>query len=519
MKKKLYILLLAVVALSATLCYGQEFNPWGPWQQLSCYKGIFIRVRFLNSVKEDNKWFYNVEFQNRYSKKVAFNHFVYNPATEKPKNVLPDYTFGDGRIYIEPGKIIRVFSGVVGAGNPMVQVFSVCFQFGKDGQPECSSHAFKGNASFAECDNGTPVYKVYTYTEDDDKSNPGGADDASEAETVKLKKQAEEKQQKFNSLITQGDEALKSRNYDGAINYYLQAQNMADNDAQKSQATQKYNQAYEAKRAAARATRVAGANERDKAENTAYTTVAGSAVGAMSLLKDGYTHRGFSGKFQLGLGYSQMPMVTNLKSDYVEASYADKASYPTIDFGLKFEMFNNAPVNLNVRGLYAVGLHAFETGVSGAHAVAGVDGGIQFWYKTTTKFKLFADVGWYQRTGDKKKDQDAANGGSTATDEVWEGKYNYQVMRFGFGPMLHFRNKGRESWIKPGVYFDKVSFAKEDKPALLFLLNININSSFIIEAGYGKNYPVAGTANYPNAFIADSQDHFSIKILKQGKLW
>jgi hypothetical protein len=166
-----------------------------------------------------------------------------------------------------------------------------------------------------------------------------------------------------------------------------------------------------------------------------------------------------------------------------------------------------------------VGLSAFETGVNGTYTAAGVDGGIQFWYKTMTKFKLFADLGWYKRTGDKKRDQDAVSGGNSATDNVREGKYNYSVLRMGFGPMLHFRNNGRETWIKPGVYFDKLSFARADKPKMLFMLNMNINSSILLEASYASDYLPAGTISYPNAFKPAKQDYFTFKIIKQGRFW
>ena len=52
-----------------------------------------------------------------------------------------------------------------------------------------------------------------------------------------------------------------------------------------------------------------------------------------------------------------------------------------------------------------------------------------------------------------------------------------------------------------------------------FALSANIESEIIIEASYSKNYPVAGTINYPSAFTFDNQNYFSVKIIRQGKLW
>ena len=329
-----------------------------------------------------------------------------------------------------------------------------------------------------------------------------------------------EKQKRFDDLISQGDHAYDSKSYDKAMAYYTQAKNEAMNEGQRNLAIQKYNQAFEAKRTAERYQRVESVKQKDKTEDATYVATAGAVAGMMSILRDDYLHNGFDVKFLVGLGYAQTPMVTNQNNTYaVLASYADKAAYPTVDFGLKFEILNNKPINVNLRGLFSAGLNAFETGVNGIYTVAGVDGGIQFWYKTATRFKLFADVGWYERTGERTRDHDAISGGTSATDDVREGKYKYAVLRIGFGPMLHFRRDGRETWIKPGVYFDQLSFAKQDAPKMLFALNMNIQSSIVIEAIYGSDYPVAGTINYPSSFIPAKQDYFSVKIIKQGKFW
>jgi hypothetical protein len=58
------------------------------------------------------------------------------------------------------------------------------------------------------------------------------------------------------------------------------------------------------------------------------------------------------------------------------------------------------------------------------------------------------------------------------------------------------------------VYFDKVSFAKEDKPAMSVSLNANIRSAITIGASYSKDYPAGGTVNYPNAFTFANQITF-----------
>ena len=600
--KKLYFLF--IILFSAAYCFGQNYSSdrpqfnWGGWNYVNCYKGIHIRVQkayFNNLAKQ---WYWNVQIQNRYGRKVALSWGLYDNTKVKSPLTNSRHTFQVNEIYS---------TGGFGSETQLSYLIEdLCFEFDANGLDKCSRIPNKGQYYYADCDEGTPRYRAYTANGQNTSIQGGNAQSPNgsasqvntgsdvdsqiqaqlqkkeelcaqlsttntqssicnktsanymtgltgtanqitnrkytilsdikadvyelesllrqstkkQTQTAALNRETEDKQKKFDELMVQGDNALSNKSYDYAMGYYSQAQNIAVTDEQKNRARQKYNQASEAKQTEIRGQRVAAARERDKAEDVAYTAAAGAAIGAMSLLNDGYTHRGFSGKFQVGVGYDQMPMMTNQNNtSAAAASYVDKVAYPTVDFGLRFEMLNNKPVNINLRGLYSVGLHAFETGVSGSHVVTGVDGGMQFWYKTATKLKLFTDFGWYQRTGDRTRDQDAINDGTSATDEVREGRYKYQVMRLGFGPMLHFRDGGRETWIKPGVYFDKVSFAKEDKPAMSVSLNVNVRSAITIEALYSKDYPAGGTVNYPNAFTFANQDYFSVKIIRQGKLW
>ena len=129
---------------------------------------------------------------------------------------------------------------------------------------------------------------------------------------------------------------------------------------------------------------------KDDYEDKAYIGAATSAIGLMALVNDQYVHKSFSGKFQIGMGYEQLPLITNQNNNYAPfASYSDKASYPTFHFGLRLEFLNNKLVNINTRAYYSLGFNAFETGVSGAYVETGFDGGIQFWYKKNTKFRPY----------------------------------------------------------------------------------------------------------------------------------
>ncbi|KKO89047.1 hypothetical protein AAW12_23060 [Sphingobacterium sp. Ag1] len=361
----------------------------------------------------------------------------------------------------------------------------------------------------------TEIARLKTLDREEEKQN-----DEQLLKQQEEQRRAEEQQNRFDNYITQGDKAYADGNYDSAMSLYSEAQNIALNDTQKQTASEKYNRAYEAKRTAARQERLAVQEKRDANEDLAYTSLASGTIGIMSLINDQYTNKVSSGKVQVGLGYEQMPIITNQNNSYsAPASYADKTSYPLVYFGLNLEFLNNKPVNLHVRPLVSIGINAFSKGTSGTHTATGIEGGIRFWYKSQTRFKFFADFGWYNRVGDKTADKDAQSGGATTTDEVREGKYSYHVLRYGGGPMLHWRHHGRESWLKPGIYFEQFTFAKHHKPTMSFGLSANIESEIILEGTYSKNYPVAGNLQYPNAFTFANQDYFSIKIIRQGKLW
>lgn len=340
------------------------------------------------------------------------------------------------------------------------------------------------------------------------------------AQEDRIQKEQEVKKAMFDDAIKYGDNALTNKQFDNAMEYYEQAQNYASTDLEKKLAQNKYQQAFTAKRTAEREVRLEYQKEKDKEEDNAYTTMTNSAMNIMSLLNDRYTNKGVTGKFQFGLSYDEIPMILNQNNVYaLPASYSDKATFPGFIGAVKLEFLNNKPVNFYTRALYSFGLHALEPGVSGNHQSSGIEGGIQFWFKTRTNFKLYAEAATYTRLGENTRDQDAINNGTTATDDVRDGVYKYNIFRYGGGPMLHWRNEGKETWIKTGFFLEKISFAANVNPTMSFSFSANIESSIIIDFSYSKNYPVAGTINYPNSFNFENQNYFSMKVIRQGNLW
>jgi FKBP-type peptidyl-prolyl cis-trans isomerase len=166
--------LLFIFLLSSGFCYAQNYNSaadkeWGPWKQHTCYKLLYYRAKKDFYEPRSNKQFWMIEVQNQYRKRVALSWYLFNPITQKPKEIDDQYSIGYSHPRLNPGAIDRMQVSVIGDGLPVIQIFSVCFEFRPDGQPRCSTGAVATNASFAICDNGVPIYKFWTAQEEADE--------------------------------------------------------------------------------------------------------------------------------------------------------------------------------------------------------------------------------------------------------------------------------------------------------------------------------------------------------------
>lgn len=223
MKKNLCLVLFVLLS---HLSFSQKDidKNWGPWIQISCHSGLYLRSQYDHHDANRNMDAYLIEIQNRYDRKVNFSYFFYNPNLERLNKAISEYTFGDASPTLEPGKIHRQLEFVLVPGAPVVKVFNVCFVFNNLGQRSCHDIAVKGCGSFAECDNGIPIYKIYTYTEET-PSGTGTIDiNDSRNETVSLGSTQQQKQQQ-NPQLTQGNtnvnpagtQSVKQTNTTGAV--------------------------------------------------------------------------------------------------------------------------------------------------------------------------------------------------------------------------------------------------------------------------------------------------------------
>lgn len=144
--KKLLLLLTFLFLLSPS--FGQNAQ-WGPWTSVSCYKGIQYSIMNLGFNKSTNSYWWNVKWRNNYSKAVSFDGEVI---------IGGENSLHGGFGNIQPGGT-QTYTSLPyksSATNFTVRVTKVCFSERYGG---CSTN-IEGYPNYAECDNGTPNYKI-----------------------------------------------------------------------------------------------------------------------------------------------------------------------------------------------------------------------------------------------------------------------------------------------------------------------------------------------------------------------
>lgn len=144
---KKYLWLLAFI-LQMSFAFAKE-PQWGPWTSISCYKGIQYSINNLGYNKSTNSYWWNIRWKNNYGKAVSFDGVV---------TIGGESVIRGGWGNIQPGGI-QTYTSVPyksSSTNFTVNVTNVCFS---DRYGGCS-RTIAGYPNYADCDNGTPNYKV-----------------------------------------------------------------------------------------------------------------------------------------------------------------------------------------------------------------------------------------------------------------------------------------------------------------------------------------------------------------------
>lgn len=153
-------ILFSILLIQLTFVFGQE-PEWSPWTSISCYKGIQYSIKNLGYNKSTNNYWWNIKWKNNYSKPVSFDGVV---------TIDGENTIRGGWGNIQPGEI-QTYTSVPyksSSVNFVIKVSKVCFS---DNYGGCSE-TLEGWANYAECDNGTPNYKINEKSTMNSNNNP-----------------------------------------------------------------------------------------------------------------------------------------------------------------------------------------------------------------------------------------------------------------------------------------------------------------------------------------------------------
>jgi hypothetical protein len=363
--------------------------------------------------------------------------------------------------------------------------------------------------------------------EDKEEKAKAKAQKQAEEEAARKQKAEDDKREQYNTAIQNGDSAMDSKQFSSAMSYYSNAKSYAQTSSETAEADRKYKEAFEAKKTAERTERVAKVQADDLVKDAQYAGLTASFVGLAAFLKDSYSPKWYAMKFQLGLGLESFPLISNNVNQYHwDQTYIESFTVPTFHIGLKSGFFNNKGISAEINPQFNLGFSALSPGKSGGYVEYGSTGTLYFGNKGYSIFKVFVEGGYFKRSGTFKYDYDAANAKSDGTlttnsDDVREGIFSHGKIKYGAGIQLRWINdEGKETFIRPTVYYEKASFFEPDtKPVLNMNLQVNILSEIIIELTYVKNYYIPGEVKYPSTLTKENMNFWGIKLIRQGKLF
>ena len=218
-------------------------------------------------------------------------------------------------------------------------------------------------------------------------------------------------------------------------------------------------------------------------------------------------HHFFYLKTQIGAGYEQQPVILNSN----DASTASMAAYPFIYAGLKIGLFNNKGISVHVNPFYTHSVNGIISAINISQYSYGGNLTLLLGKSCYSKFKFFVEGGYTQRK--LVSFTDAKIKANTSGE--------YAFIRYGGGIMFSLPSKNylKESYIKPGIFFEQPSPTVSSQSKLVANLQILIKSFITIDCSYSSNYFSTGVINYPNNFTQNSNNFFSIKLVKAGNIF
>ncbi|WP_291914066.1 hypothetical protein [Chitinophaga sp. CB10] len=234
--------------------------------------------------------------------------------------------------------------------------------------------------------------------------------------------------------------------------------------------------------------RAAQQQRTNEMENTVAATAAGAVAGiGMAAIASGasdYEDEEYSFVLRgiLGLGYQQIPVVTNYGGSGFKPKSENDATGPfCLLTGLDAKFFHDRFIGFNIQPFFTYGLLAFSSS-TGNLMNYGANANV----KLGNAFQVVLKGGYEIRTG--KENYDAAEIGING---YTYSNYNYSLYKYGIGLRYKF--------VELSGLREMVSMGEYNEPVYAF--NLAMEYAWLgFHARYAPNYPVAGEITYPDNF-------------------
>lgn len=589
--KQIIIILLALITFEAMgQKDGDGKSDWGPWYQNPCFKGLSYRFRCLGYVKSIDNYTYQVQVKNDYPQLVHYDIKAHEETYEGNFEVGGGggrFSTKPGELqYISSWygeKYSKTFSAKIDNvcffnDNNLASCIDNCYaqcdaRPKVPNQPDCSKKTNTNNSSNSyqnqtstdqtnsEIDN---LNEYLTRISDSDpekqriirevgvitasstltdsqraariKTLTGqakaraeqldGEETARKTEEDRQRKILEERDNTMRSHVQKGDDAYNSGQYANAKIHYSNALNFATTDQNKQEIQAAIARAQQAIEAEQRKQRIEQKQKVEQQNNTAAAAGIASGLGILALLEDEESDGFFSAKFRFGLGIEWVPLLTN--STMKQTTRTDILTPIMLNMGLKLVLGNDKPVSAHVTPEAGYGLMAFSAGSDGSMYNFGGMVGIHAGRRAESLLKVVGEAGYIKRGGSYNYDGDVASGGTTATDDVYNGEFNYGITRLGGGVLFQAHDGDEVNFfIKPMYYFDKFSFAPVSRFTQMLGVSLGSTKIGIIDLMFSKNYGIAGSIDYPQTFniihlsgfgSTENESYFQFRYSRQIKL-
>jgi hypothetical protein len=260
-------------------------------------------------------------------------------------------------------------------------------------------------------------------------------------------------------------------------------------------------------------------NSREGRDDKRFESLTNKQLDLMKKLPSGFSNKFAYLNGTIGLGFERLPIYAN--SNKFQTSSKESSDSPGAQMGLQLGLFNNKPVSLHFQGFAIVGFNALSgisPGINLDNTTFGATLTTMFSAKSDSEFKAFAEMTGYKKSGNWTLDVDKrnkGNGTATTTGEILTAKYDYSVLKVGAGFLICWYNKENSSFIKPGVYLERIN-NDANKNYISYNLQWHVESELTLDFNVAPGYPNMGKNSYPVA--KQTGTSFTIKLIKHFNL-